>query len=79
MCTDTITKDTLTSAYTPQAQELKEALAKRGVLLHIIDVSAGENITGRVFETMEVSMLCSCAPSAVNQTLKRELRHRLGL
>ena len=32
----------------PQARELKAALAERGVLLHIIDVSAGQNITGKL-------------------------------
>ena len=37
----------------PQARELKAALAERGVLLHIIDVSAGENIEDKVFMTME--------------------------
>ena len=37
----------------PQARELKAALAGRGVLLHIIDVSAGENIEDKVFMTME--------------------------
>ena len=37
----------------PQARELKAALAGRGVLLHIIDVSAGENIEDQVFMTME--------------------------
>ena len=31
-----------------QARELKEALAKVGIVLHIIDVSAGQNITGKL-------------------------------
>ena len=38
---------------TSEARILKEELADRGVLLHIIDVNVGQNITLKVFETMK--------------------------
>ena len=36
-----------------EARLLKEALAERGVQMHIIDVRVGQSITVKIFETLE--------------------------